>query len=68
MSDNKICGNCIYCAKYEGPPYYCTQKDLYYLVSSCDQACADYVPAEPIEETVAALLKKELKKLKDIDA
>lgn len=68
MSENKICGNCIYCVTHEGPPYYCALRDLYYLVSSCNQACADYVPAEPVEETIAALLNKELKKLKDINA
>jgi hypothetical protein len=57
MSESKTCGNCLCCVKEEGPPYYCAQKDLYYLVTLNDKACADYAPDTP-EELKTALIKE----------
>ena len=37
------CGECIYCVKAEGPPYYCAVRDLYYFVTPNDKACEDFV-------------------------
>lgn len=43
MSESKVCDTCIYCVKYEGPPYYCALMDLYYFVTPNDKACNAYV-------------------------
>ena len=47
MSESKTCGDCLWCIKEEGPPYYCAMRDLYYFVTPKDKACEEYRPDIP---------------------
>lgn len=46
MENNKRCGDCRWCMKDEGEPYYCVMRDLYYFVTPNDKACQDFVEVE----------------------
>lgn len=50
MSESKNCGNCLYCVKQEGPPYYCAIRDLYYFITPNDKACEDYQEEQKHED------------------
>lgn len=43
MRDKNTCGNCCFCIKEEGEPYFCALRDLYYLVRAEDKACEEFV-------------------------
>lgn len=38
----QTCGDCIYCVKSEGKPYYCAIKDLYHFVDANKMACEEF--------------------------
>ncbi len=42
METDKRCGDCLWCEKDDGEPYYCLMKDLYTLVSPNDKACEEF--------------------------
>lgn len=62
MSENKTCGECLWCIKEEGPPYYCALRDLYYLVTPNDKACEWFSP-ETSEVKQPLKRRKERRKL-----
>ncbi len=42
METDKRCGDCRWCMKDEGEPYYCLKKDLYTFVTPNDKACEEF--------------------------
>lgn len=48
----KRCGDCLWCIKDEGEPYYCVMRDLYYFVTLNDKACQDF---QEVEKTLLNL-------------
>jgi hypothetical protein len=60
MSENKTCESCFYFEKDLGWPYYCTgaPEELNMIFSVNQKACKEYIPAEPEEERIKALLRK----------